>query len=246
MNRLHTVGAIVAPTMMMISGLSSANDAPFYTDDFEQQRPRPEWTHNLVIEGNGPPIFSRFAGRYTNQTVRLTLDAPEFPGDSGDGGGGHEGGGDEPGGGDRGDHVAYRLLFDFYAIDSWDGSNSLFGPDTFEVGVNGETLLSEFVPSESDAGPFGSPDVGPDYLGFSGGWKDRIFRDVSVEFELDPGVETLLIDFRGVGLQVRQDESWGIDNVRFSGQFVPAPATAGVLGSGLLLLSRRRRDTDRQ
>ena len=226
-----------------VAGLAQA-DQILYENNFQSKTLGSEWSSNsLLSNGEDGEVFTRFNGRYTNEATILTLTAVSNPGGIGsenDGGasdGGH-GGGDGGGGAQR---VVYTLEFDFYAIDSWDGNNTSYGPDTFEVLQGREVLFSETFANTHTGQSFRQPDIGPENLGFSPAWKDSVYRDISVTFEIPADAETFSLSFRGVGLQSMIDESWGIDNVTVSYSVVPAPATLSAGGLMLLLSTRRRR-----
>ena len=232
-----------------LAGLAQA-DQILYENNFQSRTLGNEWSSNSVLsDGEDGEIFTRFNGRYTNEATILTLTAVSNPGGIGnesDGGGsdGGHGGGDGGGGGGGGggaQRVVYTLEFDFYAIDSWDGNYTGNGPDTFEVLRDNEMLFSETFANTHTGQSFRQPDIGPENLGFSPAWKDSVYRDISVTFEIPDDAETFSLRFRGVGLQSMIDESWGIDNVTVSYSVVPAPATLSAGGLMLLLSTRRRR-----
>ncbi|HZW08655.1 MAG TPA: hypothetical protein VFF69_02020, partial [Phycisphaerales bacterium] len=152
-----------------------------------------------------------------------------------DGGGG--GGGGVP-------FILYTVEFDFYAIDSWDGDGPPYGPDVFEVISNSGTLFHETISNGTIAQTYRAPDVGPVQLGYGSRWDDSIYRDIRLSFRVPDDAQSVNLKFRGVGLQLLNDESWGIDNVTLSYEVaygaVPAPAGLGA-GLGLLCIGGRRR-----
>ena len=114
----------------------------------------------------------------------------------------------------------YSLLFDFYALDQWDGTRTDHsnGPDYFDVRVNGQTLFHEFfcnsVPNNQLYQTYPEP-VLPrvDYDGDQ--FQDAIYRNIAVPFSAS-GASTQ-IAFSGHLLTAYQSldaESWGVDNVR--------------------------------
>jgi hypothetical protein len=133
------------------------------------------------------------------------------------------------------------VTFDFYAIDSWDGDDTRFGVDHFQVLVNNQSLLRETFSNHSGiAQTYRAPELGGRDLGFDDRWEDAIYRRIALDFTVPDGAP-IQIRWQDLGLQGMNDESWGIDNVQVSWRMVPAPGAAGVLGAGLLALSRRRR-----
>ena len=150
--------------------------------------------------------FTKFTGRFDNdpQTLRLK--------------------GLTPG-------KAYTLGFDFYAIDSWDGTSS---PDQFLVNINGnQAFLETFSnyngdPPSSPQSFASQPDGGRVNYGFSG-YVDAIYRNVEIAFT--PTGSTAVITFQGRNLQNVDDESWGLDNV--SVRLSPASAQTIVRGTTL-------------
>jgi len=144
----------------------------------------------------------------------------------------------------------YALTFDLMLFDSWDGSYAELGPDKFSVAVNGETLFDEFLEVHQPENNFRLPDEMPESNVYHQGWRDQIYRDVTVLFEIDEATDQFDFQFIGTLSQAIHDESWGIDNVRVeaigqlrgaSAPLVPAPGALTLLGAGLGLMSRRRR-----
>ena len=247
-DRLCLAGACLA--LSLAAGLTQAGEI-LYRTDFESGPLGAEWSSNstLVTEG----LFTRFNGRYTNDSTILTLGAvPHDDGDCGGGDGGGGGGGGGDGGSDGGSSggrscsVLYTAEFDLHILDSWDGDYRVNGPDRFEVRVAssasaGETLFSETFATGHPWQSFRGPDIGNAHLGFSASWQDAIYRDISVSFELPADAETFSLTFVGVGLQGINDESWGIDNVSVDYSVVPAPASLSACGLALLFGSHRRK-----
>jgi hypothetical protein len=227
--------ALVGATTACLA--TGANANIFYSNNFEQGAQYPEWSSNQLYTTN--PSFTRFLGRYSNNAVALTLQAPPVPRDrprepGDDGDGGNDGGGAPPG------PRQYVLDFSFYCIDSWDGINTDYGPDHFAIRVNNALVFDESFANQHEWQSYdGTPIVGPTQLGFDGRWNDSIYT-LSIPFATDS--PTIRIDFYAYGLQsALTDESWGIDNVNISTVPVPAPAAASaLLGFGALALRRRR------
>ena len=194
-----------------------------YSNTFESGVIGSGWSSGAHLEQLSP--FSRFMGRFSNNTANLadnvTLTIPL--------------------GGDTGGHAPglCTLSFDLYVIDSWEGDWG--GPDQLQVSVNSSVLFDYTFSNTGtpQSYPF-APTVGPAQLGYAGTiWdKDSIYRNIQLQF--DPGnANSIVINWRGIGLQNLTDESWGIDNVNVSS--VPTPGSAALLGLGALTALRRKR-----
>jgi len=151
-----------------------------------------EWSATNRASG---AAFTNFAGRHGNNKLTLALNT-------------------KPG-------ANYKILFDWYGIDSWEGNDihQAYGPDRFNVAVNGSSIFSHTFTWEWSY-PSSYP-VSPDqvgYFGFNTSYKDAIFRKVGMTFTATANVS--YIDFYGDGLQGIDDESWGIDNITVSGSGV--------------------------
>jgi K319-like protein len=169
-----------------------------YSNNFEGAI-GPEWS--LQVADVTPVGARRFLGRFGNGGPRLQLNG--LPA-----------------------HNRARLEFDFYLIQSWDGNDPTFGPDSFRVRVaNGPSLLdatfacsiSQATQTYPDAGALGNPPLtgaaehgtlGYPFAGFAG--VDAVYH---FSFSFDHSDPTLAVDFTGNGLQELTDESWGLDNV---------------------------------
>ena len=75
-----------------------------------------EWSTSQT-DDTYPTSFTQFLGRFSNGQATLSLAAAAGK--------------------------SYTLVFDFYAIDSWDGSDPNAGPDAFKVGVDGTTVFNQ-------------------------------------------------------------------------------------------------------
>lgn len=192
-----------------------------YQNTFETGSVEPVWSAGTTFDQLGP--FSRYIGRYSNAaSVTLTLPAPS------------------PGALGPGESYLYTLTFDLYAIDSWDGDDTNFGPDWFRVHANGVTVFDETIANMHTLQSFRPPDVGPIQLGYHPTAPDSIYRDVAVSFEA-PGAASLSLKFGANLMQGISDESWGLDNVRVESQIIPTPGAIALLGLAGLTLVRRRR-----
>lgn len=134
------------------------------------------------------------------------------------------------------DHTYISIGFLFAYIDSWDGPSPPHGPDYFNIAVDGVPVFQI------------ATDYGPQIYSGHAGWQDWVER--GIDLTADPSLmhiahsaTTLTITFwsSGEGWQGGEDESWGIDNLRISGDFVPAPGAMALLLMGGAGLCRRRR-----
>jgi hypothetical protein len=207
-------------------------DVLLYQNDFEVGDPGAEWSVNTHLVTS--PAFSRYAGRYAlAESITLSFMTPP-PGISAGG----EGGGSETTGGAGGSGHAFLLLFDFYCIDSWDGTDPQFGQDSFRVYINGVNQFDHAFSQDPAFHAFRQADEAG-FLGY-GPWRDSIYRGIAIPFDAEPS--TLMhIKFRGNTTQAGDDESWGIDNVRVLYAPVPTPGSAVLMGLGGVMLLRRRR-----
>ncbi len=226
--------AAAGMTGLVLALPGTAGATVFYSKNFQNGSTYAEWSTNQHY--TNAPTFTRFLGRYTNDTVTLTLPTPaeynrphdEVPGDPPPG---------EP------PPTRDQLLLEFhlYIIDSWDGSEPTQGPDYFNVQVNGMSIFDEtFANQHMYQSYHHLPDVGRAQLGFDQRWVDSIYY-MSMPFDVT--TDTFHISFRGHGLQVINDESWGIDNINLSIITVPSPGAAAllVLGTFCVAGGRRRR-----
>jgi len=207
---------VLVLTVSLIMLAAGSAHAFTYSSDFESGIDS-NWSPNdLPNESN--PNFSGFLGRMGSDTASLNL--------SGLGTGTHE----------------VTLTFDFYAIDSWDGENWLWGWDYF--GISGDYEQAWTVDSLDFDNPFSFPYTASEsgHLGFNSKWEDDIYRGISITFTHTG--DSLNLDFFGRGLQSIDDESWGLDNVTVStsnASAVPEPGTILLFGSGLFGLGATKR-----
>ena len=168
--------------------------------------------------------FSQFLGRYsqleqTSLTILAPADVITPP---------------------PGSQLQYTVTWDLYIIDSWDAGTSVYGDDHWIMNANGHQVFNESFDNWGNPQTARQPDIGPIQLGYGNTMLDSIYRNLSVTFNGTPG-QNLTLNFSTTLLQGVWDESWGIDNIRVSYDYVPAPGAAslGVLAS-LAALRRRR------
>lgn len=223
MARSHAAAAVLAVGVLW-AGASGAGAQTVYFEDFENEASWPEWSTSVTAEAY--PTFTRFLGRFINHRATLDVNLPALPQDN-----------TIPG---EGPTWSYVLDFSFYCIDSWDGSDTLHGPDRFQVLVNDEVIFSETFANQHGLQSFRGADVGPVQLGFDTRWMDSIYQ-ISLPFSAPPGMNE--ISFEAMGLHgSMSDESWGIDNVHVRMALIPAPGAgmAALLGVGVMGARRRR------
>jgi RHS repeat-associated protein len=177
-----------------------------YTNDFESAA-GPEWSINRL---DRTPVGNRgFLGQFTNETETLTLT------------------GLDP-------HEAVTVEFDLFILRSWGGNTNSFGPDVWESRVSGgPTLLHTTFSNAPNLPPFDRQAYpamfpGGDFLAFTGaaemnslgytfcnflacGPADSVYHLTFTFAHADP---SLVLEFRGIGLQAPADESWGLDNIQ--------------------------------
>lgn len=175
-----------------------------YRHDFESAMGA-EWS---TTTRDATSDFTTFAGRHRTMPLKLALNTTVGE--------------------------TYRIAFDFYTIDSWDGTNTggRSGPDYFKVGVNGTAVFSNTFtheyPSHGMTYPYPYDQMG--HYGYQSGMKDAIFRKVEVVFTAYNAVSKIsfyaeLVDPSSAGYE---DESWGIDNITVqSARFRDATSTKG-------------------
>lgn len=206
--------SIVIPTLAgLLSGaaaLAGPEPVTVYSTDFESGTPSGVWSLDAVAQTTG---FSRFLGRFGNTSVTMSIAVVA----------------------DR----MHELSFDFYAIDSWDGSDTPWGPDVFGVRMNGEDLFRETFSAFDGPQTFEGDPTRRGSFGFEY-WNDSVWR---LTMHFTPTSNNTSIQFYAQGLEQMHNESWGLDNVvvRLMPE-VPAPGGAALVGAlGAAGLRRRRR-----
>jgi len=206
--------SIVMPTLAgLLSGAAAvAGPEPVtvYSTDFESGTPAGVWSLDAVAQTTD---FSRFLGRFGNTSVTMSLAV-------------------EAG-------RTHELSFDFYAIDSWDGSDTPWGPDAFGVRIGGESVFEETFSAFNGPQTYEGDPARRGAYGF-GNWNDTVWR---LTMHFTPTSNNTSIEFYANGLEMMHNESWGLDNVavRLMPE-APAPGGAALIGIvGAAGLRRRRR-----
>jgi len=129
-------------------------------------------------------------------------------------------------------------------IDSWDSSAS-FGPDAFNVTLNGNLLFTVVFDNYLNLGASVTPGlVSLSYgsaLGFNNDFRDAAYTLTLSLGNLAAGNHTIGFFASGPGWQGGGDESWAVDNVQVIGTPVPEPTTSVLLLAGIAALAIRAR-----
>jgi len=177
--------------------------------------PGNEWSVPIT---STTPTNRTFMGEFNNQSVVLTL--PNLP-----------------------QHLTATVSFDLFILRSWDGNHiyspgrqtplgileqigAVIGPDLWELMVDNNLTLvhTSFAnwTTQQQAYPDSYP--GGDYEGRTGSVENGTLgyeffgitsMDTVYHFELTflHTSDTLVLNFRDLGLQSKEDEAWGLDNV---------------------------------
>ncbi|GBL15644.1 hypothetical protein MTo_02959 [Microcystis aeruginosa NIES-1211] len=194
----YTVGTTTTVTGTIINDVSSGLE--IYSNNFETNAGS-EWSN--TTRSMTPSGARNFLGQFSNDTVSLTLNDQRLA------------------------NTNVTLEFDLFIMDSWDGNNTFYGPDQFNLSIaGGNTLLNttfsniqeqeidgypQAYPGSTDAGdyPAGAGATEMDTLGYTY-YGDSVYH-LSYTF---PNVSnSIILNFSGIGLQGIGDESWGLDNV---------------------------------
>jgi Ca2+-binding RTX toxin-like protein len=174
-----------------------ANWKNIYSNNFESPVEN-EWSNKTV---SSTPIGARrFLGQFGNNSIRLSIDDPKFI------------------------NRLASLEFDLFIINSWDGNNTRYGPDRFQVSLSdGRNLLNTTFSNQEFAdypqafpnafgtgnnpGRTGALEI--DSLGDT--YTGNTVYHISLPFYSDSSFAR--VSFSGIGLQGVDDEGWGLDNV---------------------------------
>ncbi|PNW37123.1 UNVERIFIED_CONTAM: hypothetical protein BEN50_01995 [Euhalothece sp. KZN 001] len=182
--------------------MTTVNNSPFFFTDFENGLPAEFSGAGNLESVQGYEGIGGFSGNFLRNTTvepaqKTTLTLTDLP-----------------------EHNAIDLGFFAAIINSWDGADSLAGPDIFNVTIDGQNIFSE---SETVSDSFPSFEgflitEGSD-LGFP---SSPPYRDKGYNFRVYPtfrniphNSDTLTVEWfaSGSGWQGGDDESWAIDNV---------------------------------
>lgn len=219
---------IVLTSLVLICG-GRAKASIVYFNDFENGAGS-EWSNTAIdiTPAGGRSFLGQFAG---DDSVSLILN--NLP-----------------------THNSVTLSFDLFAIQSWDGTDSDFGPDIWQVGIDGgPMLLSTTFSNSGDDGHMqsypGNYSDGTEFDAYSGAseintlgyeyYGDSVYK---FNFTFDHIGSSLKVNFAGIGLQDVDDESWGLDNVKVTVESfnIPEPASLSMFGfMGIAVFFRSRR-----
>ena len=140
------------------------------------------------------------------------------------------------------------LSLDLGIIDSWDGAGA-FGPDFFNVKVDGVTVFSQIFSNFAAATvhPALATKAYGAVLGFNSTFPDSAYLLTLALGNLSAGAHSIEFFASGANWQGGSDESWGIDNVLVTANFanpIPEPETYALMLAGLgvvAAVARRRR-----
>ena len=217
---MKKIAVILMGLLLMCStGASNVFASPVYTNDFENgssgaiQNASVKGTQGYKDYGFG----SYYAWSNTTESNAITLQLSDIP-----------------------EHSYLKIEFDLAVIDSWDGSSGGCAPDYFNVKVDGTSIFHETFSNfdKSDQSYSGDPIVWNEKLARSY-WSDSAYH-ISLEIPHTSDTAKITWFASGSGWQGGWDESYAIDNIKVFAA-VPIPASAWILGSGLLGLVAIRR-----
>ena len=212
--------------LMCSTGASNVFASTVYTNDFESgslgaiQNAQVKETEGYKNHGFG----DYYAWSDAKETNAITLQLNDLP-----------------------EHSYLKIEFDLAVINSWDGNKNewwhWWEPDYFNVKVDGTSIFHETFSNfdKSDQSYSGDPIVWNKKLARTSGWPDSAYH---ISLEIPHTSDTAKITWFASGTdyawQGGWDESYAIDNIKVFAA-VPIPASAWILGSGLLGLVAIRR-----
>jgi len=230
----------VSAVLIVVGYVTAGQAEVFYSNDFENSSdPLAEWSSDSIENSpDGRSFLGHFSG---NDMVSLTLDS--LP-----------------------SHSSLTVAFDLYVINTWDGHGDEWGPDEWELGVQGGPVLlhTTFTNANSGSKRQAYPDwyPGGDYAAKTGAVESTQFgydtlytahvplagAVYKMSFTFAHNSDSVQLNFRGFNLEDRwwdywltehtlMNESWGLDNVIVT----PEPSALLLLGLGSLALRRKRK-----
>jgi RHS repeat-associated protein len=175
-----------------------------YTNNFETIGQMPEWS---VGTRSITPSGRSFLGEFGDETVSLTLPSQTAG-------------------------TSVTVSFDVFIIRTWDGNNTTFGPDTWQLAVQGGPTLTRTTFSNHNDPQFGSlfdqsypaaftnpvtnnpaksGAIERDTLGYGTGFQGDSVYHLTYTFAHPGG--PLVLNFTGDTDSPVGNESWGLDNV---------------------------------
>ena len=144
-------------------------------------------------------------------------------------------------------HSTVTVTFDVALIDSWDGTNPIWGTDLFNFAADGNVIFSEVAGNSRFTNRLGDESFGLNTNLFG----NSIFNDsiYTLSFTFAHTGDTLDLSFFGsgtgvgAGFQGLNDENFAIDNIVVStdASEVPLPAAAWFMGAGIAAYTASRR-----
>ncbi len=205
--------------LMCSTGISEVFAYPVYTSDFEDGSSGV--IQNASIEGTQGYKSYGFGNYYAwsdaKETNAITLQLNDLP-----------------------EHSYLKIEFDLALIDSWDG-DSPWGPDYFNVKIDNSSVFKEtFTNFRGRTQSYkGDPIVWIKGLARNSTWLDSAYH-ISLTVSHTNEDATITWFASGSGWEGGWNESYAIDNIKVFAA-VPIPASAWILGSGLLGLVAIRR-----
>jgi len=227
--------AIASASLVTIEGLEDRRllSATIYENTFEYTGPDHVATGitaslNKTAKSTAPQ-GQKFLGEFGKENVSLSL-------------------------GNIGAHETVTVSFDLYLIRSWDGTSTYsgYGPDSWGFSIDGASKLSatfsnkfshynipvyqpQSFQSQSSVGgqnDAGTGAVATGALGYSFQSRSNMDAVYHFTYTLDHSSPTLALLFNGSPNQDKNDESWGIDNIKVEAEPVVTIERAEADASG--------------